>query len=93
MAAMLARPLHVVGDAAGTALGAAALGLFALGGAPELADAANQMAGPEAAPAAVVEPDRELVARYDLMRGSLPALAAGLGEVAALCVPTKAGAA
>jgi gluconokinase len=93
MAAMLARPLHVVGDAEGTALGAAALGLFALGGAPELADAANQMAGPEAAPAAVVEPDRELVARYDLMRGSLPALVAGLGEVAALCVPTKAGAA
>ena len=88
MAAMLARPLHVVGDAEGTALGAAALGLFALGDAPALADAASQMAGPETAPAAVVEPDHDLVARYDLMRASLPDLVAGLGEVAALCLPT-----
>ena len=39
MAASLERPLYVVGDAEGTALGAAALGLFALGRADDLGGA------------------------------------------------------
>src|SRR5207249_6961803 len=43
MAATLDRPLHAVGAAEGTALGAAALGLFALGRAPQLSDAVAQL--------------------------------------------------
>ena len=43
MAGMLARPIHIVGDAEGSALGAAALGLFALGLAPTLAQAVTDL--------------------------------------------------
>jgi gluconokinase len=43
MAATIGRPLHVVDGANGTVLGAAAHGLFAMGRAATLADAAQQL--------------------------------------------------
>jgi gluconokinase len=82
MAAMLGRPLHVVGGAEGTALGAAMLGLFALGRASTLTDAAAQLTG--SAAAEPVEPDPQLVTTYDRLRASVPDLIGELGRVGAL---------
>jgi gluconokinase len=80
MAAALDRPLQVIGGAEGTALGAAALGLFALGHAPTLAGAAAQLAaGAEPEPA--VEVDPALVATYERVRASIPGL---VGELEGL---------
>ena len=56
LAATLDRPLSVAGDAEGTALGAAALGLCALGHADSLADAVARLADPDPGTAARVEP-------------------------------------
>ena len=84
MAAMLDRPIHVVGEAEGTALGAAALGLFALGRAPTLTGAVTELAGAGGPPPEKVEPDRELAAAYDALRASVPGLAAKVGTVAEL---------
>ena len=83
MAAMLERPIEVVGDADGTALGAAALGLLALGRAPDLAAAVRQLSegGP---PPQTVNPDPGLVAVYDRLRRSVPALVESLRSVSAL---------
>ena len=81
---MLDRPLHVVGDAEGTALGAAALGLFALGRASTLADAAAQLADSDTSAAAAVEADPQLVATYDRLRASVPGLIGELDGVASL---------
>jgi gluconokinase len=83
MAAALGRPLHVVGDAEGTALGAAALGLLGLGRAATLEAAAAQLAL-EPAPAPAVAVDPELVATYDRARASIPGLVDKLGDVARL---------
>ena len=82
-AASLERPLYVVGDAEGTALGAAALGLFALGHAPDLASALAQLADPQTAPTRV-DADPAMSAVYRRQRASVPALIGALGEVAAL---------
>jgi gluconokinase len=84
MAAMLARPIHLVGDAEGTALGAAALGLFALGGVPTLAGAVAALSDPLAPTPEAVEPDRQLVAAYDRLRAAVPGLIGALDEVAGL---------
>ncbi len=84
MAAMLARPLEVVGEAEGTALGAAALGLLALGRAATPADAIALLADPSAAPAPQVEAAGELVATYDRLRASIPGLVAELDGIARL---------
>jgi gluconokinase len=74
MAAALDLPLHVVEGAEGTALGAAALGLFALGRASTLSGAVAQLAGPdELEPAPVVVPG-DLVATYARLRAMLPEL-------------------
>ena len=78
MAAVIGRPLVLAGDAEGTARGAAALGLFALGGAPSLVAAAAELGAGGAA--AVVEPDPSLVTAYDRLRASVPALAAAVVE-------------
>jgi gluconokinase len=78
MAAVIGRPLVLAGDAEGTARGAAALGLFALGGAPSLVAAAAELGAGGAA--AVVEPDPSLVRAYDRLRASVPALAAAVVE-------------
>ena len=83
MAASLDRPLRAVGAAAGTALGAAGIGLFAIGRASGLTDAVAQLSpAGEAEPA--VEPDRELVAIYDRLRHATPGLIDGLGAFADL---------
>ena len=73
MAGMLGRPIHIVGDAEGTALGAAALGLFALGQASTLAQAVTDLSGEGQVPIDSIEPDPQLVRIYgDLRRGASP---------------------
>jgi fructuronate reductase len=84
---------RVVGDlaemvdvalAAGTALGAAILGLIGLGGASTLADAASRFTDPGAAPPAAVTADPALATVYDRLYSSVPALIGSLDSVAAL---------
>ncbi len=84
MAAMLARPLEIVGEAEGTALGAAALGLLALGRASTLADALALLAQPGALDPPRVHADAELIATYDRLRASIPDLIGELGGIASL---------
>jgi|RhiMethySRZTD1v2_1073278.scaffolds.fasta_scaffold02068_19 gluconokinase len=84
MAGMLARPVYVVGGADGTALGAAVLGLVGIGGASTLAEAASRFTDPGAAPAPAVPADPALVAAYDLLCSSVPALIGSLDSVAGL---------
>jgi len=86
MAAMLGRPLEVIGEAEGTALGAAALGLLALGRAATPAGALALLADPGAACAPQVRADAEVVATYDLLRASIPGRVAELERVAGLFV-------
>jgi len=82
MAATLARPLYVVGEADGTALGAAALALLALGRASTLTDALAAVAGTsEAEP---IGADPGLVATYERLRASLPELVHGLDGLVGL---------
>jgi len=83
MAAMLDRPIHLAGEAEGTALGAAALGLFALGRASTLTDAVTALSADGPA-AETVEPDRRLVAAYDALRASVAGLAGELDTAARL---------
>ena len=71
MAAALNRPLSVIAGAEGTALGAAALGLYALGRSPSLFDAASAL-GESKARRVPVTP--ELVAVFDRMRTRIPVL-------------------
>ena len=78
MAAVIGRPLLLAGDAEGTARGAAALGLFALGQAPSLVAAAAELGG--GGPTAAVEPHPSLVTAYDRLRASVPDLVAALVE-------------
>jgi gluconokinase len=83
MAATLARPLIIHNDAGGTALGAAALGWYALGGAPNLSDALAAVRGRETDQVSVsVTPDD--VAIYSAARSSIPALIAAYSPVAEL---------
>ena len=63
--AMLARPVQLMGEAEGTALGAAGLGLFALGRAKTLTDACALLAAPDAQAPAPLAADPELIALYD----------------------------
>jgi gluconokinase len=93
MAAALDRPVHIVGDAEGTALGAAALGLFALGPASTLTEAAAQLVDPGTSPPAPVVADPALVATYDRLRASIPGLIGALGSVAGLFAGVSDGAA
>jgi gluconokinase len=80
MAATIGRPLHLVGQAEGTARGAAALGLFALGRAPTLAAAAAELGADDVSPPILA--DAELVAVYDRVRESVPGLIVSLDPVA-----------
>ena len=84
MAATLDRPLFVFGSAEGTALGAAALGLFALERAPRLDDALAQLIPPDTPAPSPVEANPDLVATYAAQRTSLPQLIGDLEQVAAL---------
>jgi gluconokinase len=74
MAAALDRPLHIVEGAEGTALGAAALGLFALGRASSLSDAVSELAPPDGPPPAAVTVSKDLVATYARLRSTVPEL-------------------
>jgi len=88
MAATLDRPLVIQTDAGGTALGAAALGWFALGGAETLPEALTAVGGPgqdNGHPPVPVT--AEEVAGYARLRASVPALIAAYAEVAELFVP------
>ena len=85
MAATIGRPLRLVGDAEGTARGAAALGIFALGRAPTLAAAAAQLGADDASPP--VTADAEVAAVYHRARESVPALIASLDHVARAFLP------
>jgi gluconokinase len=88
MAATLARPLVVQADAGGTALGAAALGWYALGGAPDLAEALAAVRGraSEEIPVPVTPED---VASYASLRASVPTLVAAYDRVAELFGPAQ----
>ena len=85
-AAMLGRSIDVVGNAEGTALGAAALGLFGLGRSPSLPDAVAELSA--SGPPETVDADPELVATYDRLRASVPELIDALGAVAGLLRPS-----
>jgi gluconokinase len=82
LAATLDRPLVAVGDAEGTALGSAALGLLALGRADSLEDALALLPSPSMSEP--VNPDPELVEIYARSRAALPGLIRALGAVADL---------
>jgi sugar (pentulose or hexulose) kinase len=81
---VLDRPLHLVGTEEGTARGAAALGLSALGLAPDLESALALLPDAAADDAALVTADPALVATYRSTRAAIPGLIAGLGPVADL---------
>jgi gluconokinase len=85
MAATLGRPLYIEADAGGTALGAAALGWYALGNAPTLAKALAAIRG--SASRASSEPiavTAEEIAAYAQIRAGIPALINSYRDVAAL---------
>jgi gluconokinase len=89
MAATLARPMSIETAAGGTALGAAALGWYALGGASSLTDALAAVGGPRmdsSAPAvAVASAD---LAAYAQLRASVRALIDSYEQVAAMFTPS-----
>lgn len=80
MGAALGRPLFLADGAEGTALGAAALALYATGQAPDLAGALARLspAEPDAEPVPV---ETEDAARYAAARRSVPALLGAYDEL------------
>jgi gluconokinase len=85
MAATLGRPMSVEADAGGTALGAAALGWYALGGSSSLTDALAAVGGPRLdVSAATVAVTPSAVAAYAQLRANVRALIDGYEEVAAM---------
>ena len=74
MAAVLGRSLYIQADAGGTALGAAALGWYALGNAPTLGEALAALNGPpseaNSEPVAVTADE---IASYSQIRAGIPA--------------------
>jgi gluconokinase len=84
LAAVLDRPLLSVGDAEGSALGAAALGLHALGRSPRLEDAVALLVPPEAVVTEHVQADASLVTVYVRARTAVPRLVDALDAVADL---------
>lgn len=88
LAAVLDRPLHLVGTEEGTARGAAALGLLALGLAPDLESALALLPDPAADDATQVTADPALVETYRATRAAIPGLVARLAPVADLFPPS-----
>jgi gluconokinase len=82
MAAMLSRPLLIVAEEGGTALGAAALGLYALGSAPTLEDARAMLTEADDPVAEVVDP--QLLGTYDRLRARVPEQIEELDRIAKL---------
>jgi gluconokinase len=78
--------MSVQAEAGGTALGAAALGWYALGGAPTLSEALAAVGGSDQDPsaAATVAVSQSEVAAYAQLRGSVQSLINGYEEVAAM---------
>jgi gluconokinase len=81
VAASLGRPIGVVDDTEGTAKGAAALGLVALGRAPDLDAALAVLDGGDPAPPDTVTPEVELTRVADDLRQSLPSLLRQLADL------------
>lgn len=81
IAATVNRPLYVTGDADGTALGAAALGLFALGHVTDLTHAADALAHPRPGEEVRIDPNPELVAVYRQQRDAVLRLIDALSPV------------
>jgi gluconokinase len=92
MAATLARPMTIQAAAGGTALGAAALGWYAIGGAASLAKALAAVGGPttesSAVPVAVSPSD---VVAYTQLRANVRPLTASYEEIAALFASSMDG--
>jgi len=80
MAAALDRPMTVIGDEDGTALGAAALGLLALGAVPSLEQALAALGGVSTGAPAAVAPEQ--VAVFVDIRRSLARLLGALARTA-----------
>ena len=90
MAAILARPMSVAADAGGTAMGAAALGWHALGGAPDLAAALAAVGGPRGEQGGETLPAEPAdVAAYAELGARVRTLIDAYGDVAALYAPTN----
>ena len=87
LAAALEKPLYRVGDAEGTALGAATLALAALGRAPGLGEALALFEAPGAAQPELVQVDSELLSAARATRATIPELAHQLERVAELFEP------
>jgi len=84
LAAVVDRPFSTVGAAEGSALGAAALGLYALGRADTLAGALDLVQPPEESAAELVTVGTELVAAYAAARVRVPELVESLTAVGRL---------
>lgn len=91
LAAMLERPLTVADDAEGTALGAAALGLYALGVTSTPLAATQMLASRDAEQVRTVTPDPELAATYTRLRAHIEGLADDVGRVATALAPLPRG--
>ncbi len=83
MASTLDRPLRIVGEAEGTAVGAAALGLLALDRAPTLTVALALLFDLDAVEAPPTTPDPDLVSTYERTRGRIAPMIQELDRVAA----------
>jgi gluconokinase len=84
VAGMLDRPLHIVSDVAGTARGAAALGLLALGRSATLEEGAALLTDHDGTDPEPVRVDDGAVRAYDRVRSSIPGLIGALAEVGQL---------
>ena len=84
LAGALGRPVTVVGQAEGSALGAAALGLVALDRARDLPAALAALAPPNHTADEITDPNPAMVAAYDQTRQAIPAMLEQLGAVARL---------
>ena len=74
VASMIDRPMTVIGQSDGSCLGAAALGLLALGRAADLTDAVRQLEPQALGPGAPVVTDPEEISLYRALRADVPNL-------------------
>jgi gluconokinase len=82
MAGALGRPITVVGQAEGSALGAAALGLVALGRSVDLPASLAALVPPDHAADETTHPDPASVAAYDRTRRAIPMMLEQLSAAA-----------
>jgi gluconokinase len=90
LAGVLGRPVQVFGSAEGTALGAAALGLYALGHTPRLEDAPLLLIDPGSAEEATFRADAASIETYASVRAAIPRLIHALDDVAEIFRPVTA---